>query len=82
MLHWSGGDGQIVEGDAEPVASLDVGGDVIVAAAQILHKGVTGGEDPRLPVTLQSAHRPEPGFEPPVVCFDRVVRVLPDGVQR
>jgi hypothetical protein len=47
MLHWSGGDGQIVEGDAEPVASLDVGGDVIVAAAQILHKGVTGGEDPR-----------------------------------
>ena len=47
MLLWSDGDGQIVEGDAEPVASLDVGGDVTVAAAQILHKCVTGGEDPR-----------------------------------
>ena len=46
MLRWSDGDGQIVEGDAEPVASLDVGGDVTVAAAQILHKYVTGGEDP------------------------------------
>ena len=48
MLRWSDGDGQTVEGDAEPVASLDVvRGDVTVAAAQILHKCVTGGEDPR-----------------------------------
>jgi hypothetical protein len=47
MFRRSDGDGQIVEGDAEPVASLDVGGDVTVAAARILQKGVTGGEDPR-----------------------------------
>jgi hypothetical protein len=32
-------------------------------------------------VAFQSAHRPEPGFQPPVICFDRVVRVLLDGVQ-
>ena len=47
MLRWSDGNGEVVEGDAEPVVSLDVGGDVAVAAAQVLHEGVTGGQDPR-----------------------------------
>ena len=28
-------------------AAGDVGGDVVVAAAQVLHEGVTGGEGPR-----------------------------------
>ena len=37
-----------------------VGGEFIMAAAQVLHEGVTGGEDPRGPVTLQSAHWPQP----------------------
>ena len=46
MLRWSDGGCQVVEGDAEPVAVGDVGGDVVVAAAQVLHEGVTGGEDP------------------------------------
>lgn len=31
---------------------------------------------------FQAAHRPEPGLQPPVICLDRVVRVLSDGVQR
>jgi hypothetical protein len=38
---------ELVEDRAEPVAGGDVGGDVVVAAAQVLHEGVTGGEDPR-----------------------------------
>ena len=38
---------EVVEGDTQPVAAGDVGGDVIVAAAQVLHEGVTGGEGPR-----------------------------------
>jgi hypothetical protein len=63
------------------VVARDVGGDVVAAAAQVLDERVTGGEDPRSPVALQSAYRPEPGFEPSVVCFDRVVRVLLDCVQ-
>ena len=46
MLRWSDGDCEVVEGDAEPVVSVDVGGDVVVAAAQVLHEGVTGGHDP------------------------------------
>jgi len=58
------------------------GGDVVVAASEVLHKGMSGGEGPGGAVTLQAAHRPEPGFQPPVVCLDRVVRIPPDGVQR
>lgn len=38
---------QVVEGDAEPVAAGDLGSDAVVAAAQVLHKCVTGGEGPR-----------------------------------
>ena len=59
----------------------DIGGEFVVAAAEILDEGVTGGEDPRGPVAFQSAHRPEPGFQPPVISLDRVVRVPLDGVQ-
>ena len=47
MLCRSDGDGQVVEGDAEPMAIWDVGGDVVVAAAKVLHERVPGGEDPR-----------------------------------
>jgi hypothetical protein len=31
---------------------------------------------------VQAPHRPEPGLQPPVICPDRVVRVLLHGVQR
>ena len=38
---------EVVEGVPEPVVVVDVGGDVVVAAAHILHEGMTGGEDLR-----------------------------------
>jgi hypothetical protein len=47
MLRWSDGGCEVVEGDAQPVVFGNVGGDVVVAAAQVLHEGVTGGEGPR-----------------------------------
>ena len=47
MLCRSDGDCQVVEGDAEPLAVGEVGGDVVVAPAKVLHERVTGGEDPR-----------------------------------
>ena len=43
---------------------------------------VTGSQDPRGPVALQAAHRPQPRFQPAVISLDRVVRVLLDGMQR
>ena len=38
---------ELVEDGAEPVARGDVGGDLVVVAAQVLHEGVTSGENPR-----------------------------------
>jgi hypothetical protein len=64
------------------VAGGDIGGEFVVAAAEVLRESVAGGQDPRGPAAFDSAHRPEPGFQPPVICFDRVVRVALDGMQR
>ena len=38
---------EVLERDAEPVTIRDISGDVVVAAAQVLDEGVTGGENPR-----------------------------------
>lgn len=47
MLRWSDSDCELVEGDAEAAVRLDVGGEVVAAPAQVLHEGVTGGQDSR-----------------------------------
>jgi hypothetical protein len=44
MFRWSEGEREVVEGDAELVAAGGVGRDVAVAAAQVLHEGMTSGE--------------------------------------
>ena len=56
-------------------------GEFVVTTADVLHERVPGRDDPRGPVTLQSAHRPQPRFQAAVVGFDRVVRVALDGMQ-
>lgn len=53
-----------------------------MAAAQVLDERMTSGQDTRGAVPLQAPHRPQPGFQPPVICLDRVSCVPPDGVQR
>jgi hypothetical protein len=73
---------ELVEGLAELVPGGNIGSDVVVAAAQILDEGVSGGDDTRGPGAFQSAHRPQPGFQPPMIGFDRTVRVALDGMQR
>jgi hypothetical protein len=37
MLRWSDSHSEVIEGDAEPVAVGGVSGNVVVAAAQVLH---------------------------------------------
>jgi hypothetical protein len=49
------GDRELVEGLAEPVAGGDVGGDLVVAVAEVLDERVPGGDDPRGPVAFQAA---------------------------
>ena len=73
---------EFVEDRAELVMGGDVGGDVVVAAAQVLYESVASGQDPRGPVAFQSAHRSEPGFQPAMVSLDRVIGIALDDVQR
>jgi hypothetical protein len=54
---------------------------VVVAAAQVLHEGVTGGYHADRAVAFQAAHRPQPGLEPTVVCLNRIIGVPLDGVR-
>jgi len=42
----SDGEREVVECHAEPMVAVDFGSDVVVAAAEVLHEGMTGGEDP------------------------------------
>ena len=73
---------ELVEGLAEPVLGGNIGSDVVVTAAQILDEGMSGGDDSGGPGAFQSAHRPQPGLQPPMICLDRIVRVALDGTQR
>ena len=47
MLCGSDGGCEAVKGDPEPVAGRDVGDDLVVAAAQVLDEGMTGGQESR-----------------------------------
>ena len=53
-----------------------VGGEFVVAAAEVLHEGVAGGDPRGRAEPFQPAHRPQPGLQPAVIGFDPVVRVL------
>jgi hypothetical protein len=44
----------LVEGVAEPIASRHVDGELIVAASEVLHKCVTGGQGPSGPAACQA----------------------------
>jgi hypothetical protein len=73
---------ELVECRGNPMVGGDVSGEFIVAAAEVLDKRMPGSQDSRGPAAFQAAHRPEPGFQPPVISLDRVVRVSLHGMQR
>jgi hypothetical protein len=54
----------------------------VVRAADVLHERVTAHDHPCCVVAFEPAHRSEPGFEPTVVGFDPIVRVLLSVVKR
>jgi hypothetical protein len=72
---------ELVEGHSEPVAGRDIGSEFMVAAAQILHECMTGGQYPRGSLAFEAAHRPQPGFQPPVTGFRGVTGVPLGGVR-
>jgi hypothetical protein len=62
--------------------SGNVGGEFVVAAAQVLHECVTGCNRPCRGEAFQSAHRPKSGLQPAVIGFHQVVGILLDHVTR
>jgi len=51
--------GEFVEGRGDPEMPIPgVDSELVVAATQVLHEGVTPNDHPRGRVGLQSAHRP------------------------
>jgi hypothetical protein len=67
-----GSDGarEFVERRAEPASVGCFGGDVVVAAPDVLHEGVAGGDGSGGLEVLKAAHRAKPGLEPAMVRLD------------
>jgi hypothetical protein len=57
MIRLSNGRRELVEGCLDAVAGGDIGGDFVVAAAEILGERMPGGDDPRRPVAFEPKHR-------------------------
>src|SRR5258708_15774727 len=80
MLCWSDGDGKVIEGGTEPVAG-GAGGDVVVAAGAGSARRRDRRRGSELSGDASARASAGAGFQPSVVCLDRVVRILPGGVQ-
>jgi hypothetical protein len=74
--------GQLVEGRSESLPGGLVGGDLVVAAAQVLDEGMAGGEYPQPGHGLDPAHGAQASFQLGVVGLDPVVGVPLDVVPR
>src|SRR5436305_1975727 len=72
---------ELAEGSDEPFMEGALSRDVVMSAAQVLHERVTGGHRANRAVAFEAAHRPQSGFEPTVVCLDRIIAVLMHSVQ-
>jgi hypothetical protein len=56
-------------------------GDFVVAAADVLHERVPGGQDPRGPSAFQAAHRPRPGLQSAVISLHAIIGIALGDVQ-
>jgi len=53
-----------------------ISSEIIMPSTDILYQLVAGGDNPGRPGMFQAPHRPEPRFEPRVVGFNSIVRIL------
>ena|SRR5438309_10047719 len=74
--------GQFGERLGEATPRRYVGPEIVEAPAEVLDESVPGDDDLCGAVSLQSAHRAQPGFQTAVVGLDRVVRMDLRAVQR
>ena len=59
-----------------------VGGEFVVSAAQVLDERVPSHDGAQRADRLQSAHRPQPAFEPTVIGVYDVIRVMLEDMPR
>ena len=64
------------------MSGVGVEAEFVVAAAEILDEGVSGADHSCRAEPCEPAHRSQPGFQPPMVGFNRVVGVLLGDVVR
>jgi hypothetical protein len=74
--------GELRERGGDAPTDAGVNPEFVVAAPYVLHERVTSHDHARRVVTLEPAHRSQPGLEPAVVGFDPIVRVLRSVVKR
>ena len=76
----SDGEGEFGEGRGEPMVRVEVKGEFVVAAAEVLDEGVPRTDHSRRAQPFKTAHRPQPGLEPSVISLDQIIRILLDDV--
>src|SRR5947209_7425866 len=77
----SDGEGELGEGSREPMPGMNVGGKLVVAAAQVLDEGVPRTDHLYGPEPFQAAHGSQPGLQFAVIGFDHIIRILLEDMQ-
>ncbi len=67
---------ELDERDTNPIMYWHVGGELVVAAAQVVHERMSGGDGLGGAHLFESAHRSKPRRQPAVIGLDAIVRVL------
>src|SRR5918998_4659727 len=73
---WSDRHDQLVEGSRDPQVYCVLGSKFVVAAADVLDEGVSGGDYSCAAEAFEPAHRSQSGLQPSVIGFNRVISVL------
>ena len=61
----------------DAAARVDIKAEFIMAAVQVLDKCVSCADYSGRAQPFKTAHRPQPGFQTAVICFYRVIQILP-----
>jgi hypothetical protein len=82
VLPRSDGVGEFGEDRCESIPSIDIPAEFVVATTEVLHERVPSADHPCRAQPFQSAHRPQPGLQTPMIGFDGVIRILFGDVAR
>ena len=73
----SDGEGEFGDGLRDPMPRVDINAEFVMSAVGVLDEGVSCADHFGRAHPFKTAHRPHPGFQATVICFNRVIQVLP-----